>query len=188
MSSLTQPLSRPADPHHDLRRRRGGRHGADAGDAASGHRHAAEAHEGGRARAREDPAARTRAHGAEQQGVAAAIAENVHEAGGRQLQSVEMGRPGGGARQAGAGRLSRPGALRHLSVLPHDDADRHAARLAVLYFRRAQSRLSADDEDRDLHRLRLFRHAQSRICSSRTRFSAASFRSSARSRTRSICC
>ena len=61
---------------------------------------------------------------------------------------------------AGASRLSRPGALRHLSVLPHDHAGGHAAGVAVLYFRRAQSRLSADGQDRDLHRLRLFRHAQ----------------------------
>ena len=43
-------------------------------------RHAVQAHEGGRLRAREDPAARARAAGARQQGVAAAIAESVHEA------------------------------------------------------------------------------------------------------------
>ena len=35
---------------------------------------------------------------------------------------TQMGRPGRGAAEAGAGRLSRPGALRHLSVLPHGDA------------------------------------------------------------------
>ena len=36
----------------------------------------------------------------------------------------QVARPGGGAREAGAGRLSRPGALCRLPVLPHGDAGR----------------------------------------------------------------
>ena len=43
-------------------------------------------------------------------------------AGGRQpLQPQQMARPGRSARQADPGRLSRPGALRHLPVLPAGD-------------------------------------------------------------------
>ena len=47
-----------------------------------------------------------------------------------------------GAREAGAGRLSRPGALCRLPVLPHGDAGRHVRRVAVLPVRRARDRTS----------------------------------------------
>ena len=46
------------------------------------------------------------------------------------------------APDARSGRLSRARALRHLSVLPHGDADRHAAAGAVLRFRRDRISIS----------------------------------------------
>ena len=76
----SRPVFRLERSHHAVRRHRGGRHGADVGDAFSGFGHAVQAHEGGRARARENAPARARALGAEQQGDVAAVAENVHEA------------------------------------------------------------------------------------------------------------
>ena len=58
--------------------------------------------------------------------VAAPVAEAVHADDRRAVQPEQVARPGGGARAAGAGRLSRPGALRHLPVLPPGDAGRRA--------------------------------------------------------------
>ena len=60
------------------------------------------------------------------EGQSAPVGQAIHSDDRRPLQSEKMGRPGRGAAQAGAGRLSRPGALHHLSVLPHGDARRRA--------------------------------------------------------------
>ena len=70
---------------------------------------------------------------ARREGRAAPLAEAVHADDRRAVQSEQVGRPGGGARAAGPGRLPRPGALRHLSVLPHGDAGRHAGRSRLFY-------------------------------------------------------
>ena len=102
--------------------------------------HARQAHEVGGARAREAAPARARAAGARREGRAAAVAEAVHAAHRRSVQPEQVGRPGGSARAAGAGRLSRPGALCHLPVLPHGHADGHAVHFAVLCLRRPRAR------------------------------------------------
>src|SRR6185312_4406801 len=57
----------------------------------------------------------------------------------RQRELERMGRPGSSASQAGPGRLPRPGALRHLSILSHDHADRPAHRERDLCVLCAQS-------------------------------------------------
>ncbi len=61
------------------------------------------------------------------EGLAAADAEADRLQGRRGLQSHQVAGPGSRARQAGHGRLSRPGALRHVPVLPPGDADRAAS-------------------------------------------------------------
>ena len=118
----------------------------------------------------------------------AAVAQAVHADDRRAIQPEQMGRPGRGAAEARAGRLSRPGALRHLSVLPPGDADCEPSGCRVLPVRRPRSRPAADGQDRHLHRRDLCRHAPAADCSSRTRSPSASFRSSAPFPTRSTCC
>ena len=148
------------DADDAVRSRRGGRHRLDAGDAAGVRRSARQAHEGGRARARKDPRARTRAHGtgaAEDQ--SASLGQAIDPGDRRPLQPEEMGRPGRGAAQAGAGRLSRPGALYHLSVLPHGDTGGERAVRRDLSVRGARLQPAGDGQARHVHRRRLCRHA-----------------------------
>ena len=77
----SSPSSRCPDRHRGLR------HGADLRHAAAGRRQSrSQAHEGGRERTEQDPPARARASGARREGVAAAIAEAIHAAGGRDFQ------------------------------------------------------------------------------------------------------
>src|SRR6516164_1610496 len=71
-----------------------------------------------------------------------------------------MGRSGSCTGHVSASWFSWPSAVHHLSVLPDGNASDHAAGVAVLYFYRAQSRLSAHDQARYVDRLRLSRHAE----------------------------
>ena len=70
-----------------------------------------------------------------------------------------MAGPGGRASEAGDGRLSRPGALHHVPVLPGRHTDRHASGGRALRVRDHQSGQAADVQDRHLHRSRLSRPA-----------------------------
>ena len=87
------------------------------------------------------------------------IAQAIHAAGGRAVQPEQVARPGGRAREAGAGRLSRPGALRRVPVLPPDHAGGDVRGGAVLPVRRPATRPAGDGQDRDVPRRRLCRHA-----------------------------
>ena len=85
--------------------------------------HAWQADEVGGARAREDPPARARTAGAGRKGRAARIAQAIHADGRSSNFNLNkwVGQEEARA-EADAGRLSRPGALCHLSVLPHGHA------------------------------------------------------------------
>ena len=107
---------------HAARRHRRERHGLHADHAVVRGRRSAKAHEGGRERARADPAARARAPLQDRKGFAAPDAKATRLQGGGGLQPREVAGAGGRARKADDGRLSRPGALRHLPVLPAGDA------------------------------------------------------------------
>ena len=124
-------------------------------------RRARQAHEGGGARAREDAPARARAAGARREGRSCAQSPKQYmQTHRRAVQPDQMARPGGGAREAGAGRLSRPGALRHLPVLPPGDADRRCSwsRCSTCS---SSSKLDQPpiDQARHVPRRRLCRHA-----------------------------
>ena len=110
-------------------------------------------------RAREDQAARARAARARRQGAAAPVAEAIHEAHRRPVQPDEMGRTGRGAREADPGRLSRPGAVRDLPVLPHGLAGRRLRGVAVLPVLRSRDGQAGDGEARHGAGRRLRRHA-----------------------------
>ena len=115
--------------------------------------------------------------------------EAVHAAHRRAVQPDQMARPGGGAREAGAGRLSRPGALRRLPVLPHGHADRHV-RWSRLFYMFVVLELDQPPMVKIgicLGR-RLCRHAGAVPLPQEPASPSASSRSSARSRTRSTCC
>ncbi len=135
-------------------------------------------------------AARTRAPGARRKDLAAPVAEAIHAV--RSSSSFNLSKWVGqdeARDKADAGRLSRPGALRHVPVLPHGDADRAVLRRGVLSVRRFSSLTSAGDrQDRHLPRRRLSRHACCRILFLKNRIQRASCRSSARFPTRSTCC
>ena len=175
MNSLIEQYLEPSDSHHAVRRHRRWRDGDHAGHAASGARYAEQAHESGRAGAREDPPARARAAGPGQQDFAAAVAAGVHEDHRRQSRFEQMARPGRSPLHAHAGGLPRAGALCHLFVLPHGDADLHAARFGVLYLHRARSRLPDDDESGHVHRRLLLRRLQSKSVPQEQDHAAAGF-------------